>query len=144
MKEQLKNDVVRLLLPLGVSSVLLVVLLCGLAQAIESEAQVSFATPSQETHRPSLLDYQTGVSVCQQTQNLVPNPGFEQGGGGPWKLDGWYEGGPCLFSHNDPGPNPRFRSMIPRPVSRDSGGAAYLHMGCSTAGYLNACFCRSV
>jgi uncharacterized repeat protein (TIGR01451 family) len=96
MKARLKKDIVRLLLPLGVSSVLLVVLLCSLAQAIRPEARVSVAAPARATNHPSSLDYQTGVSVCHQTQNLVPNPGFEQGDGMP---DHWYEGGPCAFSY---------------------------------------------
>jgi uncharacterized repeat protein (TIGR01451 family) len=96
MKARLKKDIVRLLLPLGVSSVLLVVLFCSLARAIEPEARVSVAAPVRATNRASSLDYQTGVSVCHQTQNLVPNPGFEQGDGMP---DHWYEGGPCAFSY---------------------------------------------
>jgi uncharacterized repeat protein (TIGR01451 family) len=112
MKARLKKDVVRLLLPLGISSVLLVMLLCGLARAMASEARVSFAAPARATNRPSSLDYQAGVSVCQQTQNLVPNPGFEQGGGGPWKPDAWYESGPCLFSYDDPGPNSDHSALI--------------------------------
>jgi uncharacterized repeat protein (TIGR01451 family) len=96
MKARLRKGIARLLLSLGVPAVLLVMLLCGLARAMESEARVSFAAPVRATNRPGSLDYQAGVSVCQQTHNLVPNPGFEQGDGMP---DHWYEGGPCAFSY---------------------------------------------
>jgi uncharacterized repeat protein (TIGR01451 family) len=125
MKARLKKDVVRLLLPLGISSVLLVILLCGLARAIESEARVSFAAPSRATNRPSSLGYQVGVSACHQTENLVPNPGFEQGGGGPWTPDGWYESGPCLFSYDDPGPNSDVSALILASSSRDTDCVLY-------------------
>jgi uncharacterized repeat protein (TIGR01451 family) len=120
MKAWLRKGIARLLLSLSVPSVLLVMLLCGLARAMESEARVSFAAPSRATTRPGSLDYQAGVSVCQQTQNLVPNSGFEQGGGGPWKPDGWYESGPCLFSYDDPGPNRDHSALILAGSSRDT------------------------
>ena len=79
MKKQLQKSLVRSLLPLGFSSLLLVILLCGLSQATEAEPGASFAAMSRE----GMLDHQTGVSVCQQTENLMLNPGFEQGSGEP-------------------------------------------------------------
>jgi uncharacterized repeat protein (TIGR01451 family) len=103
MKEQLKKNLVGPLLPFVLSSLLLVVLLCGLSRATEAEPGISPA--SQDRARPGSLDYQTGVSVCQQAANRVPHPGFEQGSGNPWKPYDWREVGPCTFSYDDPGPD---------------------------------------
>jgi hypothetical protein len=103
MKERWKKGLAWPLLPFVLSFLLLVVLLCGLSQATEAEPAILSA--SQERVRPSLLDYQIGVSVCQQAANQVPTPGFERGGGNPWKPYDWYEDGPCIFSYDDPGPD---------------------------------------
>jgi len=112
MKGRLKKNFIRLLLPLGFSSLLLVMLLCGLAQAIEAEPRVPCAATSRERNRPSLLDYQTGVSVCEQTENPVLNPGFEEGSGEPRGPDHWNECGACLFWYDDPGPDSDFSAGI--------------------------------
>jgi uncharacterized repeat protein (TIGR01451 family) len=105
MKEKLTRNLVRLSLPFGFAALLLVVLLCGLARATEAKPGVLSAAVARERNYPNLVDYQTGVSICQQTKNLVPNPGFERGGGNPWKPCDWYEDGPCTFSYVDPGFN---------------------------------------
>jgi hypothetical protein len=94
---------------------LLVVLFCGLSQARGAESRVSSAATEQEVGRLSSLDYQTGVSVCHQTQNLVPNPGFELGNGTP---DHWHEYGPCLFFYDDPGPGSERSALINASSSR--------------------------
>jgi hypothetical protein len=122
VKEELKNDFVRPLLPFGLSCLLLIVLLCALSQATEAEPSVSSAAMERETNRLGSLDYQTGVSVCRQTWNLVPNPGFEQGGGTP---DHWHEHGPCLFSYDDPGPNSGHSALILASSSRNTDCVLY-------------------
>lgn len=105
MKAQLKKSVLRLSLPLGFSALMLATILCGLSQVTEADLQVLPMATARVASRPNVLDYQTGVSICQQTENLAPNPGFEHGGGAPWKPDSWYEAGVCIFSFDYPGPS---------------------------------------
>jgi hypothetical protein len=107
MKERQQKNLVKLLLPLGFASLVLVMLLCGLAQETEAEPRALSVTQSQERNHHRLLDYQTGVSVCEQTPSLVLNlnPGFEEGGGDPWVPYHWYKCGACHVSYDDPGPD---------------------------------------
>jgi uncharacterized repeat protein (TIGR01451 family) len=118
MEERLQKNPVKLLLPFGFASLVLVILLCGLAQETEAEPRVLSVTQSQAQNHHRLLDYQTGVSVCEQTPNLVRNlnPGFEQGGGDPWKPNHWYECEDCLFAYHDPGPD----SLVSAEIGADS------------------------
>ncbi|MDY7076988.1 MAG: PKD domain-containing protein [Chloroflexota bacterium] len=111
MKRDLKN-LVRPLLPLGISTLVLVVLLCGLSRtsrATEAEPVAPSVAMARERARPSSLDYQTGVSVCRQTQNLVLNPGFEQGIG---CQDHWCEVGDCDFQANKAEHDPSISARI--------------------------------
>jgi uncharacterized repeat protein (TIGR01451 family) len=104
MKEQPKN-LSRLFLPLAFLSLMLVVLFCDLSLAMEAESRTSSAGTVRDGNRPiPLLPDQPGVPICQQTQNLVLNPGFEQISGMP---DSWYEGNRdfCNYSYDDPGPD---------------------------------------
>jgi len=103
MNERPKRILVGCLLPLSFSFLLLVVLLCVLSPATEEEASVLAVARAQRLNRISSLDYQTGVSICAQTTNLVPNHSFEEGGGDPWKPDEWREDGPCDFFYDDAG-----------------------------------------
>ena len=120
MKGQPKKNLVRPLLPLGFSSLLLVVLLCGLSQVIGAEPEVSSAVAPREENRLGLLDYRAGVSVCQQTENRVPNPGFEQDIEEPYdQPDHWFEDGACIFSYDDPGPDSDVSARIFAGSSRD-------------------------
>jgi len=96
MKEAAQNRFIELSLPLGCSSLLLLILLCGLSWSTEAEPRVHAAT-SRGTHHPILLNYQPGVSVCAQTHNVVPNPGFEDG------LNHWCGSGDCIFQVSAPG-----------------------------------------
>jgi uncharacterized repeat protein (TIGR01451 family) len=119
MRGQLKQNLVKLLVPLGFSCFLLAVLLCGLAQVTEAEPGMSSAVKSQEMAHPGRLDYRTGVSICQQTENLVPNPYFERDGK-PW-ADHWYEGGPaiCSFTYVNPGYRSEVAAQINASAPRD-------------------------
>jgi len=69
----------KLLLTLLFSFLMLVILLYGLSRGMKAEFRAPSLKASNERSRPGLLDYQTGVSTCEQTENLVSNPGFEQG-----------------------------------------------------------------
>jgi hypothetical protein len=102
MKEKLNVRLVRLSLSFVFSVLMLVMLLCGLSQATEAERGGSFRVTSREREPFRLLNGQTGVSICQQADNRVYNPGFEQGNGVP---SGWHEDGPCSFQYDDPGPD---------------------------------------
>jgi uncharacterized repeat protein (TIGR01451 family) len=100
MDEKPIKNLVRPLLPFCFAALLLVVLLCGLSRAIEAEPGVSSAAASRESERAGLLNYLAGVSVCEQTQNRVPDPGFDQGIGRPTH---WHGEGECKFQANQPG-----------------------------------------
>jgi uncharacterized repeat protein (TIGR01451 family) len=122
MKAQPKKNMVRLLLPLGFSSLLLTILLCGLSQAIEAEPSIPTAATLRERNHPSSLGLQTGVSVCQQTENPVPNPGFERDAEQPHgQPDHWHEAGPeiCAFRYDDPGPDSDHSAKIDASSPRD-------------------------
>jgi len=95
------------------------VLFGGLARETEAGSSISLAVTSQVGNRPNWLDYQTGVPVCEQTENLVPNPGFEQGSGAPWQPSHWYPAGTCLFAYDDPGPDSPVSAEICASASRD-------------------------
>jgi uncharacterized repeat protein (TIGR01451 family) len=98
MKRQMKDNIARRLLTLLFSSLIPLILLWALTKEI-AEPRVSSATTLKGRNHSSLLDAQPGVSVCEQTQNLVPNPGFEQGTTWP---NYWYGGGDCIFTY-EPG-----------------------------------------
>jgi len=102
VKERLQTNLVRLLLPLAFSSLLLVILFCGLAKVTGAEPGGPSPAMSRGGIRYDLLGYQTSVSVCQQTENLVPNQGFEWGIG--WS-NHWYHQGNCTFEADVPGHN---------------------------------------
>jgi uncharacterized repeat protein (TIGR01451 family) len=116
MKEQQKKSLARPLLPFGFASLLLVVLFCGLSQATEAEPGVLSTATSRESDRTGLLDCQPGVFVCEQTQNLVPNPGFEQGIGWP---NYWYCSGDCTCQTDEPGHNSSTSARIHAGSARD-------------------------
>jgi len=119
MKEPLQKNLIRLLLPFGFSSLMLVMLLCGLSQAIGAEPRALSETVLREGNLFGLLDYQTGVSVCEQTQNLVLNPDFERNGE-PW-TDHWLEGGHqiCDFTYGDPGHDSAVSAQVNASSPRD-------------------------
>jgi len=71
----------------------------GVTRGIEVGPTVSPTAMPEAGEDCSLLDYQPGVPVCQQTRNLVPDFGFEEGIGWPY----WYAGGGCNFEADEPG-----------------------------------------
>jgi uncharacterized repeat protein (TIGR01451 family) len=125
MKASSKKNFVKPFLPLGFSLLTLIILLCGLSQAMETQSKVSAAAALRERNYLNSPGYQIDVSVCEQTENLVPNPGFEQGIERP---DYWYEGGPCLFSYDDPGPNSDVAAEISASSSRETDCRLYTTM----------------
>jgi len=105
------------LLTILFSSLIFLIPSWGLTQGMEVEPTVSPGATSKGEHRFDLLDYQPGVPVCEQTQNLVPDPGFEQGIGWPY----WYGGGDCTFQAHQPGHNSATSGRIIAGSSGDDG-----------------------
>jgi len=81
MKTQLRKNFgfSKLSLTLLFSFSTLIILLYSLSREMKAESGALSPKASEEWNPPCLLDYQTGVSTCEQTENLVSNPGFEQG-----------------------------------------------------------------
>ena len=102
MKGQSKS-LVRPLLPFGLSFLLLAVLLCALSRAMRAGPERAEAAGASGRVGVGCLVDQADVFVCEQTENLAPNPSFEHGAGDPWRPLDWYEDGPCMFSYGDAG-----------------------------------------
>jgi uncharacterized repeat protein (TIGR01451 family) len=104
----MKSQVKRLYLA-GFDSLLLACVLAAVALAmllhLSNSASAGYATRnSAQEHRSTrgLFSYQIGVTVCEQTENPVLNPGFEDGIG--WQ-NHWNCGGDCLCQVDEPGRN---------------------------------------
>ncbi|UCC62580.1 MAG: hypothetical protein JSV36_17750, partial [Anaerolineae bacterium] len=97
----LGKPLLALLLPL----LMLVCLFSRFPQEMEANPRVQPSATGAEGNRLRAQGYLTSVATCEQTPNLVPNSGFEEGSLGPegWDADHWRESGDCLFSYDDPG-----------------------------------------
>jgi len=106
IKEQLKKNLIKPFLPLGFSTLTLVILLYSLSQAAEAKHPASAAQTLQEKSSSISLDAQLGVPVCEQSHNRALNPSFEIDiQEPPDQPDDWQEDGSCTFSYSDPGPD---------------------------------------
>ena len=96
MKGKRRKSCIRLALMLLFVSLTFAVLLYGLSREMKADTGSRPRDAKTGGKGPGPLDYQPGVSVCEQaqTKNLVPNSSFEQGIG--WRV-GWHETGDCDF-----------------------------------------------